>query len=140
MRFALLSVIILCGCEGCGGEASQASTATPATESSAGSTEAVAAGGTASESGAAVPEHVRVRAEADRYGRVTVAVENRGTEVVRLAPRLSAGDATLALRVECEAEPPSCVELAPGAVLYPCDCESCEDVSAGARFELAACN
>ena len=89
---------------------------------------------------AEAPEHVVVHAEADRYGRVTVAVENRGADVARIEPRLTAGDTTLALRVDCEAEPPSCIELAPGAVLYPCDCGSCDDVSADDSFELAACN
>ena len=132
--------VLLAGCEGCGGETSQAATATPATESSSGATEGVAAGGPEGEGAARVPESVAVRAEADRYGRVTIAVENRGTEVARLAPRLSAGGTSLALRVDCDAEPPSCVELAPGAVLYPCDCASCDEVSASASFELAGCD
>jgi hypothetical protein len=139
VRIGLLITVLLAGCEGCGGDTSQATGATPATQSSSGSTEAVAGGEGAGEGAPAVPEHVAVRAEADRYGRVTIAVENRGDEVARLAPRLTAGDATLSLRVDCETEPPSCIELAPGAVLYPCDCASCENISATAQFELVGC-
>jgi hypothetical protein len=98
----------------------------------------VGGGGTEGEPPA--PTEVHVRAEVDRYDRVTIAVENRGSDIARLAPELAISTgSTLPLRVDCEADAPSCVELAPGAVLYPCDCGACDELGADATYTLRGC-
>lgn len=147
--WAALGLIVLAGCEGCGGEEQASQTATPTTESASSSTGGEAAGA----EGAAdpgPPPDVTVRTEVDRYGRLTLAVENRGSEPARLSSALVAerrdGDSWtavpntgLALKVDCDADAPECLTLAPGAVLYPCDCGGCEALNDEHRFTARSC-
>ncbi len=149
MRAAsILCLVSLAGCEGCGGDEHHVQAATPATEPASGST-----GGEGTAEGAGEPgppPEVAVRTEVDRYGRLTLAVENHGADAARLAPRVvveeRAGDgfravetASLPLSVDCDAAPPECVTLAPGAVLYPCDCGGCDAVRGTHRFAVRSC-
>lgn len=134
----MLCLILLAGCDGCASDEQRVQSATPATESTSGST-----GGERSAEGAAEPgppPEVAVRAEVDRYGRLTLAVENRGREPARLAPEVAAAQGpTLALTVGCDEEPPECVTLAPGAVLYPCECGGCDELRGTFRFAVRSC-
>lgn len=97
-------------------------------------------------------------------GTVEIALENRGDELARVAPRITVeradasgafapidGIASLTLRPDCAHEADACVELAPGAALYPpawlgtrgdaqCICTRCAPVEAGTyRFVVTSC-
>jgi hypothetical protein len=72
-----------------------------------------------------------LRGTPDADGSIAITIENRGTELARIAPQLvleraGSGGAFRAveggsptLRTDCEHDAPACVELAPGAALHP---------------------
>jgi hypothetical protein len=87
-----------------------------------------------------------VRAVRGRSGHVSIAIENRGTDVARLGALEVVRDgetaATLALRDDCEHDAPECRELLPGGALHPppwlgtigdaqCACDRCADAEPG---------
>lgn len=112
------------------------------------------------------PPVLALRGTPGHDGQVTIALENRGTEPARIAPRIVVeretdgggggfapvdGIGALTLRSDCETDAPACVELAPGAALYPpswlgtrgdaqCACERCTAVPPGRhRFVVTSC-
>ncbi|MCC6876725.1 MAG: hypothetical protein IT378_20650 [Sandaracinaceae bacterium] len=164
MRF-LLSVFVLAGCSGgCGG---------PSPDPASGDPPAEAVGGEQARDPlppsppppADPPLGVRLTGEVDGARHVAIRLENRGTELARVAPRVGIEalsedgawvrferEAQLKLRYDCGAEPPSCVELAPGGTLLPppwlgtrgdaqCVCERCVPAPPGRyRFVVHRCD
>lgn len=177
LRSSLVLAAVLVSCGGSGGAPStterssaHATAADDGTAEPAGGDPAIARGDEAEP--AARTTHppgpapvVVVRGTPGGGGQVTIDVENRGTELARLAPAIAVerergdgsfeavdGIASLTLRPDCRTEPPACVELAPGAVLHPpewlgthgdaqCICTRCAPVEAGTyRFVLTTCD
>ncbi|WP_157068705.1 hypothetical protein [Sandaracinus amylolyticus] len=138
------------------GETPTSTTSATTTAADQGSTEAPAETGPA--------PVLAIRGTPARAGReIAIVVENRGTELARVSPRLVLERASddgrftrvdpveLALRPSCEREAPACVELAPGAALHPpawlgtmgdaqCACDRCAPAEPGTyRFVATSC-
>ena len=108
------------------------------------------------------PEGLVLRGTPGRAHSVSIALENRGSALVRLSSALGVerqdGEAFvpvstsgLTLRPDCDHEAPTCVDLAPGGALRPpeflgtsgdaqCGCDECGPLDAGVyRFVATTC-
>ncbi|UJR83818.1 hypothetical protein [Sandaracinus amylolyticus] len=166
-RTFFLWIAMLASCSGSRGTSTPAQDAPETSAPTASSTSATTAsdhGSTEAPVETGPAPVLAIRGTPARAGReVAIVIENRGTELARVSPRLvlerasSEGrfarvDATeLALRPSCEREAPTCVELAPGAALHPpawlgttgdaqCACERCVPAEPGTyRFVATSC-
>jgi hypothetical protein len=160
VALATIYVVALTGCEGCGGpddprvETERAS----GNEESSGGEDGVSPG----RSG---PSTLRILGEQQAPREITITVENRGTEPVRLAPKIEVESASddgsfapvdamgnITVRASCDDTAPECVTLVAGAVLFPppwfgtvghaqCACERCVPVESGRyRFVVHTCD